>query len=81
MKCNNAKSKQREEKFGVSQGSILGPLLFVIHVNILPTYINKAALHLHADYTAITVTANNIFDMTRSMEQQIKAADLWLSAN
>ena len=55
-KCNNIESTMLPVKFGVPQGSVLGPLLFVIYVNDLPAHINNARCHLYADDTAITVS-------------------------
>ena len=59
---NNCKSNFQSISCGVPQGSILGPLLFLLFINDLPLYTRNVHTDLYADDTTL-------YDMQDSMEQ------------
>ena len=50
---DNVFSEAETLKYGVPQGSILGPLLFLFYVNDLPQSLSDAGFYLYADDTCI----------------------------
>ena len=52
VSIGNNDSDWRLVTSGIPQGSVLGPLLFVIYINDLPTNINSE-VYMFADYTKV----------------------------
>ena len=67
---------------GVPQGSILGPLLFLIYINDLPKIKNKtSAPIIFADDTSILFTHSNPIDLSKNINTVFKTLNKWLRAN
>ena len=62
MAINNRKSEFKHISCGVPQGSILGPLLFLLFINDLPLCTSNVCTDLYADDTTL-------YDVQNSMEQ------------
>ena len=73
---NGQHSSWADVKTGVSQGSIFGPLLFLIYINDLPNGLNSNA-KLFADDTSLFSAVHSITDSANLLNSDLSKIKEW----
>ena len=66
---------------GVPQGSVLGPLLFLIYINDLQACLSTSSPMMYADDTCLTVSSNDPKDLELKLNNELRKVQTWLRAN
>ena len=77
---NSEKSDKNIINYGVSQGSILGPILFLLYINDLPKSSILKTL-LFADDTALFASSSNYVSLKKIVTVEVKKIENWLLEN
>lgn len=81
VKANGTVGRAFDLKIGVPQGSILGPILYLIYVNDLANLQLQGNMRLFADDTSIFYTQSTIQQNMCSLENDIKLIDEYYRLN
>ena len=66
---------------GIPQGSILGPLLFLLYINDLPDCLRQVSPRLFADDTNLTAAGETIEEVELAMNNDLLRIKEWFLAN
>lgn len=78
---NNTLSTKKNISIGIPQGSILGPLLFILYINDLPNSVKFSNVRMYADDTSLTTRGESQKSLISQANYDISGISNWLKAN
>ena len=79
---NGNRSNKKLITSGVPQGSVLGPLLFILYINDLPLQLNKYTKNtLFADDASIYSMDSKMQNINNSLQDSLNKASIWCNMN
>ena len=66
---------------GVPQGSILGPMLYLIYVNDVSSILKHCSMKLYADDTVIYASADSPYDALKLVQNELDEFTVWCHEN
>ena len=79
--ANGCRSDYAKIKQGVPQGSIVGPLLFIIYANDISSIIKKSKSVYYADDTVIYSQSKDIHKAMRTVRANLQNLNTWCAKN
>lgn len=78
---HNMSSDTEYIKFGVPQGSILGPILFILYINDIVNIPHTPEIVLYADDTNVFFSSRNISSLVSLTNSWLESLSQWLRSN
>ncbi len=78
---NNVKSETKQVQCGVPQGSVLGPLLFLVYINDLPNSLKKLKTILFADDSTAYYSSKSKYELEETVNSELQSLCNWFKVN
>ena len=78
VKFNDYCSDFLPNEYGVPQGSVLGPILFIIYINDIMKAITKSEIKLFADDTVLYCSGKCLNDVINSINHDLESLSEWM---
>lgn len=77
VEINNERSSTKPIKFGVPQGSVIGPLLFLIYINSIKNIGLYADVYMYADDIVLLYNAEDYIDLEADINRDLLSFNIW----
>ena len=81
VEYNNCHSDNKQITHGVPQGSILGPLLFILYINDFSNASDLLFSILFADDTSVFIEGTAYSSIIKDINTELEKVDKWLKSN
>ena len=81
VQFGSAFSEPGSVSVGVPQGSILGPLLFVLFINDIPNTTVRCNILMYAEDTVLFLSEKEASDIERILNTELELIHIWLQKN
>ena len=81
VSINGVNSEEKNIDYGVPQGSVLGPLLFLLYINDLNNAIKHCSTIYFADDTSLILKNKSLKRMKKYLNYDLHNLSKWLNAN
>ena len=81
VSLSGSSSPDKTVNIGIPQGSILGPLLFIIYNNELPKVSKVLSTTLFADDTNFSISSNSYDNLVYTLNEELDKIENWTVAN
>ena len=78
---NKTRSSDKIIGIGVPQGSLLGPVLFILFINELHKAVDCSTVHHFTDDTNLLLTENSLKKFNKHINRDLKFVVQWIQAN
>jgi hypothetical protein len=78
---NNVRSKNRKINIGVPQGTILGPVLFLLYINDLSNCVQNAQINIFADDVVVYSSHKCINKLNENLQSTLEDVFRWYTRN